>query len=114
VICKRMKERPDDIEKLGLLCLDDHGQHLPVEIGSNIVGSDQRLELLETVFVVEKLAAVCQVLPQVMVSEAQLVEQDRGPVGSEATAVKAHVEQPVVFVVRLLGGGVEQILARWI
>ena len=39
------------------------------------------------------------------------MQQDAGPVRPEAAAVKPDVEQPIVFVVGFLGGGVEQELA---
>ncbi len=95
----------------GWSALDDDGDHLAVEVGGGVVGGDQRLELLEPFLGVEELAAVGEVLPQVLVGQAELVQQDRGPVRPEAAAVEADVEQPVVLVVGLLGRGVEQELA---
>ena len=69
-------------------------------------------ELLEPLLVVAELAAVGEVLTEVLIRQPEFVEQDRGPVGPEAAAVEADVEQPVVLVVRLFGGRVEQVPGR--
>ncbi len=48
------------------------------------------------------------------VRDELLVEQDRRPVSQEAAAVQPNVEQPVRFVVRLFGRGIEQVTASGI
>ena len=106
-----MEEGPDDVEQFRLVGLDDDGDHLAVEVGGGVVGGDQGLDLLEPLLAVEELAAVGEVLPQVLVAPARVLEQDAGPVRPEAAAVEPDVEQPVVLVVGLLGGRVEQELA---
>ena len=61
-----VEEGADDVEELRLVGLDDDGDHLAVEVGGGIVGRHQWLELLEALLAVEELAAVGQVLPQVL------------------------------------------------
>ena len=103
-----VEERAEDVEQLRLVGLDDDGDHLAVEVGVGVVGGDEALELLEPLLVVEELAAVGEVLTEVLAGQPQFVEQERCPVRPEAAAVEADVEQPVVLVVGLLGGRVEQ------
>jgi hypothetical protein len=42
--------------------------------------------------------------PQVVVLQTQLIEDNRGSVGSEATIVQPDVEQPVIVVIGFLSG----------
>ena len=76
------------IEQFRLVGLDDHGDHLAVEVGGGVVGGDQSLELLEPFLVVEELAAVGKMVPQVLVRQAQLFSRMLSPVGPEAQPSK--------------------------
>ena len=107
-----VEERAEDGEPLGLVGLDDHGDHLAVEVSLGVVGGDEALELLEPILVVAELAAVREVLTEVLAGQPQFVEQERCPVGPEAAGVEADVEQPVILEVGLLGGGVQQETGR--
>jgi hypothetical protein len=52
--------------------------------------------------------------PQVLIHQAQLLQQDAGPIGSEAAAVEANVEQPIVIEVGFFRRSIEQEFARGI
>jgi hypothetical protein len=58
-----VEDRQDEVEEVGLVGPDDHGNHLAVEVGGGVVGRDEGLELLEPLLAVEELAAVGQVQP---------------------------------------------------
>ena len=64
---------------------------------------------MQPLFVIKKLPALCKVLPEMLVSQAELPQNDRGAVCPEAATVQPHVQQPIVFVVRLLSRRVQQI-----
>ena len=59
----------------------------------------------------KNLRRSADVASKVLVRQAQLLQQDAGPIRPEAAAVEPDVEQPVVFVVRFFRRGVEQELA---
>ena len=106
-----MKQRADDVEELRQLGLHHNGQQLPIEVRRDVFGGNQRLELLQPFLAVEELAAVGEVLPQVLILQAEFIQQDRRAIGSEAAAIEPNVEQPIAFILRLFGGRVQQILA---
>ena len=51
----------DQIERLGLIGLGNHGDHLPVQVGGGIIRGDESLDLLKPFLGIEELAAVGQV-----------------------------------------------------
>ena len=108
-----VEEGADDVEELRLVGPGGDGDHLAVEVGGDVGGGDQGLELLEPLLAVEELAAVGEVPPEPLVDQAELLEQDRGPVRPEAAAVEADVEQPVVLVVGLFGRASRAGTCRW-
>ena len=101
---KAVEQGADDGEEFWLVGLDDNGEHLAIQVVCDVVGSYKGLELLESVFVVEELPSSGQMFPQVVVLQTQLIEDNRGSVGSEAATVQPDVEQPVIVVARFLGG----------
>ena len=109
---QRMKERQDDGEQVGLIGPHQHRQHLPVEVKLRVLGRDQRLELFEPLLVVEKLLPLLDVGAERLVGQAEFIEDDRGAVGAEGVAVKPDVQEPVVIVIRLRRGRVDQVAAR--
>ena len=106
-----VEDRPHQIEQFRLVGLGDHGDHLAVKVGGGVIRGDQILDLLEPLLGVEELAPLGNMGPQVLIHQPQLLQQDACPVCPEAAAVKPDVEQPVVFVVGFLGGGIEQEFA---
>ena len=106
-----MKERHDDGERVGLVGFHQHRQHLPVEVNLGVLGRDQRLDLFESFLVVEELLPLLNVRSEGLVGQAEFVEDDGGAVGAEGVAVKPDVQEPVVIVIRLRRGRVDQVAA---
>ncbi len=98
-----VEQRADDVEEFRLVGLDDHGDHLAVEVGGGVIRGDQGLELLQPVLVVEELAAFGDVCAQVLVGQSQVRPAGWTPGRHGSAAVEANVQQPVVFVVRFFG-----------
>ena len=46
--------------------------------------------------------AIRKVIPHVLVSQTKFLKQDARAVGAESATVEADVEEPIIFVVRLL------------
>ena len=75
-------------------------------------GTDQLLQAFQPVPAGEELGPIAEVLAQRLLGEPEVGEQHRRPVGAEARAVEAHVEQPVLIRCRRIERGVEQVAAR--
>src|SRR5262249_54654211 len=50
------------------------GEHLPVEVGGAILGGYERLQLLDALLGVEELPPLRDVLPQVLLGQAQFLK----------------------------------------
>ena len=93
-----VEDRPQDREELRLVGLHDDGDHLPIEVYRRVVRLDERPELLDAVLRVKELAAIGEVRAKRLVRQPQFLQMDARPIGAEAAAVKADVEEPVGFV----------------
>src|SRR5262245_59310262 len=87
-----MEDCSHQIEEFWLVGLDDCGDHLAVKIGGGVIWDDQVLDLLESILGIEELAALSKMSSQVLIHQAQLLQQDACPVCSKASAAQAKVK----------------------
>src|SRR5206468_3886814 len=69
-----------DSEEFRLVSLDHHGQHLAIQVSRRISRGYERLQFLEPLLVVEERAALAEMVTEIVMLQAQLIEEDRGPV----------------------------------
>ena len=86
----------------GWSAFDKNREHLAVEIEFRVFGRDEARQLMQPFFVIKKLPALCKMLAKILVNQTEFLQDDGSAVCPETATVQTHVQQPVVFVVRLL------------
>ena len=96
-----------DIRRFGPGNHGNHGQiqriFIEVRLDKSLQGGEPGLA--------QELLTPGKVRPKALLLQAQLVENDRNAVRMEGAGIQLHVEQPVVFRLRLCVGEVQQVSA---
>ena len=71
-----VEQGAEDGEEFRLVGLDHHGQHLAIQISSDVVGGHERLQLLEPLLVVKERAALAEMVTQMVILQPQLIEDN--------------------------------------
>ena len=95
------------------LCASDHCNHFLIQRGFIFLFCHQVFQRLRAFSAEEGLASL-NMLAQAKLGNAQRVQGDSGKIGMEFAAVKADIQQPVLFMRRRIMGEPQQELLFWL
>src|SRR5262249_26836439 len=95
-------------EEFRLVSFHHDSQHVAIQVHRCVGGGHQRFELLQPFLVVKEATTLGEMVTQMVIVQPQLIQENGSAISPETAAVQPNVEEPVISVLRFLGGSIQQ------
>src|SRR5262249_57025552 len=95
-------------DEFRLISFRHDSQHFAIQVNCRVGGGHQRFELLQPFLVIKEATTLGEMVTQVVIVQPQLIQENGSAISPETAAVQPHVEEPVIRVIRFLGGSIQQ------